>query len=57
METPRGVTCPTCRARVPWAGNRHRPFCSSTCRLIDLGVWLDERHRIPDMPVDETDVP
>jgi len=28
-----------------------------TCRLIDLGVWLDEQHRIPDMPVDETDVP
>lgn len=28
-------------------GNAHRPFCSLTCRLIDLGVWLDERYRIP----------
>jgi endogenous inhibitor of DNA gyrase (YacG/DUF329 family) len=24
----------------------HRPFCSLRCRLIDLGVWLDEGYRI-----------
>jgi endogenous inhibitor of DNA gyrase (YacG/DUF329 family) len=30
-----------------WRGNPHRPFCSLSCRLIDLGVWLDERYRIP----------
>lgn len=41
------VTCPTCRTRTPWHGNAHRPFCSLACRLIDLGVWLDERYRIP----------
>jgi hypothetical protein len=41
-----GVACPTCRTRVGWVGNRYRPFCSETCRLIDLGVWLDERYRI-----------
>lgn len=23
-----------------------RPFCSDRCRLIDLGAWADERHRI-----------
>ena len=56
MAAERGVTCPTCRARVPWAGNAHRPFCSLTCRLIDLGVWLDERYRIPDRD-DLDDVP
>ena len=22
------------------------PFCSRRCRLIDLGEWLDEEHRI-----------
>jgi len=44
----RNVTCPTCRARAPWEGNSHRPFCTLTCRLIDLGVWLDERYRIPE---------
>jgi uncharacterized protein len=42
----RGVTCPTCGTRHPWNGNPHRPFCSLTCRLIDLGRWLDERYRI-----------
>jgi endogenous inhibitor of DNA gyrase (YacG/DUF329 family) len=42
------VTCPTCRKRAPWHGNPDRPFCSLTCRLIDLGVWLDEGYRIPE---------
>lgn len=42
----RGATCPTCRGMTPWKGNPHRPFCSLTCRLVDLGVWLDERYRI-----------
>ena len=41
------VTCPQCRMPTPWDGNPHRPFCSLSCRLIDLGVWLDERYRIP----------
>lgn len=41
------MTCPTCRAATAWNGNAHRPFCSFTCRLIDLGTWLDERYRIP----------
>jgi uncharacterized protein len=43
----RGVRCPTCRAIVAWGDTPHRPFCSLTCRLIDLGVWLDEGYRIP----------
>jgi endogenous inhibitor of DNA gyrase (YacG/DUF329 family) len=42
------VTCPTCRTRTTWDGNPQRPFCSLACRLIDLGVWLDERYRILD---------
>ena len=24
----------------------HRPFCSSRCKTIDLGRWLDESYRI-----------
>ena len=39
--------CPTCSRTTPWTGNRQRPFCSLTCRLIDLGVWLDERYVVP----------
>jgi len=48
------VTCPTCRAATAWRGNANRPFCSLTCRLIDLGSWLDERYRIaPGDPEDD----
>ena len=43
----RGVRCPTCGLRTSWRDNPQRPFCSLTCRLIDLGGWLDERYRIP----------
>jgi uncharacterized protein len=46
--TPRIVLCPTCRKRVKWtAGNEYRPFCSERCKLIDLGEWAAENHRIP----------
>lgn len=31
---------------MAWRDNTHRPFCSLSCRLIDLGGWLDERYRI-----------
>jgi endogenous inhibitor of DNA gyrase (YacG/DUF329 family) len=42
------VTCPTCGNKVEWtAQQRWRPFCSERCRLIDLGKWADEEHRIP----------
>lgn len=41
------VTCPTCGKPVAWAPeSRWRPFCSERCRLIDLGDWLEEKHRI-----------
>lgn len=44
----RTVLCPTCGANVPWnASSPWRPFCSQRCRLIDLGEWFDEGHRIP----------
>jgi uncharacterized protein len=57
-ETPpasRRVRCPTCGAATSWRDNPQRPFCSLTCRLIDLGVWLDERYRIPRREDDEGD--
>ena len=41
------VTCPACSAATPWQGNAYRPFGSLTCRLIDLGAWLDEGYRAP----------
>ena len=47
MEAMTRARCPACRREFVWQGNPHRPFCSLTCRLIDLGIWLDERYRIP----------
>jgi len=43
------VKCPTCKRPVEWSQESvYRPFCSDRCRLIDLGAWFSEQHRIPD---------
>jgi endogenous inhibitor of DNA gyrase (YacG/DUF329 family) len=43
------VKCPTCRRPVQWSSESlYRPFCSDRCRLVDLGAWLTEQHKIPD---------
>jgi len=43
------VRCPTCKRPVEWSPESvHRPFCSERCRLVDLGAWFTEKHRIPD---------
>jgi len=43
----RTVKCPTCGRDVEWtAEQKWRPFCSERCKLIDLGAWADEAHRI-----------
>ena len=40
--------CPTCDKEFdPVKKNSSSPFCSERCRLIDLGEWLSEKHRIP----------
>ncbi len=43
---PREVPCPTCRRNGPWLAGPHNPFCSDRCRMVDLGKWLGEEHRI-----------
>lgn len=41
------VKCPTCQKDVEWSEkSKWRPFCSERCRLIDLGEWASESHRI-----------
>jgi endogenous inhibitor of DNA gyrase (YacG/DUF329 family) len=41
------VPCPTCGKAVEWSeSSLWRPFCSERCRLIDLGDWMSEVHRI-----------
>jgi len=50
------VKCPTCRRTVEWSPESpYRPFCSDRCRLIDLGAWFGEQHRIPDGSAAEQD--
>ncbi len=48
MTSARIVNCPTCKKGVKWTPkNSNRPFCSERCKLIDLGSWAAEDHRIP----------
>ncbi|MBE0439706.1 MAG: DNA gyrase inhibitor YacG [Gammaproteobacteria bacterium] len=52
------VTCPQCGKLVEWVPEQQwRPFCSERCKLIDLGDWAAENHRIPDKspPIDIDD--
>lgn len=45
------VNCPQCGKVVPWQDEqRWKPFCSERCKLIDLGEWATEGHRIPGEP-------
>jgi len=47
------VNCPTCKKLVPWiAEQTFKPFCSQRCKLIDLGDWATEAHKIPGEPLD-----
>jgi endogenous inhibitor of DNA gyrase (YacG/DUF329 family) len=46
------VACPTCKKRVSWtAAEAFKPFCSERCKLIDLGDWATEAHKIPGEPL------
>lgn len=43
------VNCPTCQTLVDWDDtSQWKPFCSERCKLIDLGDWIDEKHKIVD---------
>ena len=53
-EPVRLLPCPNCQKPAPWTpANKHRPFCSERCRLIDFGEWADERRRIPGQPLED----
>lgn len=48
------ITCPYCGKKNTWVKtNKFRPFCSERCKMIDLGKWADESHRIPSHPGSE----
>ncbi len=59
------IKCPACRKEGEWFATPYGPFCSKRCKLVDLGQWLDEEHKLsrpldeeekqPDAPDRETD--
>jgi endogenous inhibitor of DNA gyrase (YacG/DUF329 family) len=43
------LECPTCGKSVSVAriaDAPFRPFCSSRCKMVDLGRWLDGTYRV-----------
>lgn len=51
------ISCPSCEKQIEWSlDNPARPFCSERCRLIDLGEWASDRHRIPCQPSEEQQI-
>jgi uncharacterized protein len=46
-STIRIFPCPQCGRPSPQDHNPNRPFCSTRCRLMDLGAWVDECYRVP----------
>ncbi|MBF8268329.1 MAG: DNA gyrase inhibitor YacG [Gammaproteobacteria bacterium] len=45
--------CPTCNNQVK-SDNKHLPFCSERCRLIDLGDWLAGNYSVVEQDHPET---
>ncbi len=40
------MKCPNCGKRGDWFAGKYGPFCSRECKLIDLGKWFGEEHRV-----------
>ncbi len=46
-EITRIFPCPTCgKPSILTKENAFRPFCCQRCKLIDLGAWAAEDHKI-----------
>jgi len=41
------LSCPYCRKEFDRETTQSMPFCSSRCKQIDLGLWLNEVHGMP----------
>ena len=48
MTSLESIICPICGKKNTWKPeNKFRPFCSERCKLIDLGDWASEKHKVP----------
>ncbi|MBX7195516.1 MAG: DNA gyrase inhibitor YacG [Sandaracinaceae bacterium] len=50
--------CPICKRSLAAGVQRDEangafPFCSTRCKLVDLGAWLDGSYRIPGEPLSD----
>lgn len=53
IKNKQEIACPHCGKSDTWhSENIYRPFCSSRCKLIDLGEWASEKKAIAGEPVD-----
>lgn len=51
------ICCPACGKKDTFRpDNPSRPFCSPRCKLIDLGQWASEEHRISGPPASPEDM-
>ncbi|REJ69911.1 MAG: DNA gyrase inhibitor YacG [Planctomycetota bacterium] len=41
------LICPTCELAFDTETSLALPFCSSRCREIDLGRWMNEEYGLP----------
>jgi uncharacterized protein len=44
----RARRCPICGEQAGPPGSDPFPFCSSRCKLVDLGNWLGGHYRVPE---------
>ncbi len=49
------MRCPICKIQFQPELSVAKPFCSSRCRTMDLGRWLDGAYTLPDVPDPEDD--
>ena len=43
------IDCPICKKKLENVADDFgpRPFCSTRCKMVDLGNWLNDAYRIP----------
>jgi len=46
MNAPSQIPCPICQKPVDFFAEPQGPFCSSRCKMVDLGKWLGEEYLI-----------
>lgn len=40
------VKCPQCSLEFFYYSSDFRPFCSERCKMVDMGMWLEEAYAI-----------